>query len=72
MVYAREHGSKTLTFQVSGMLWRNSLVMQDRETGTNWSQVTGEAIRGTLTGQELRQIPAQQTTWGKWRSGHPE
>ena len=39
---------KELTFMVSGMLWRDSLVMQDRETETLWSHVTGEAIRGPL------------------------
>ncbi len=72
MVYAREVGGRTLTLMVSGMLWRDSLVMMDEETKTLWSQVTGEAIRGPLKGKRLQIIPAVQTTWSRWRASHPD
>ncbi len=72
MVYARKVGDKELTFIVSGRLWRNSLVMQDKETGTHWSHVNGEALEGPLKGTKLARIPAVHTTWRKWRSRHPE
>jgi len=42
-VYARTVGSRTLTFGVSGMLYRDALVMYDRETESLWSQVHGLA-----------------------------
>jgi hypothetical protein len=63
---------RTLTFGVSGKLIRNSLVMFDRETGTLWSHLTGEALEGSLTGQHLQQLLSEQTTWGRWRAEHPE
>ncbi len=70
-MYARDVGGKTLTFGVSGKLIRNSLVMFDRETGTLWSHLTGEALQGPMVGQHLQQVLSEQTTWGHWRSEHP-
>ncbi len=71
-MYARDVNGRTLTFGVSGKLIRNSLVMFDRETGTLWSHLTGEALDGPLVGQHLQQLLSEQTTWGRWRAEHPE
>jgi hypothetical protein len=71
VVYAREVGERRLTFQVSGKLWRNAMVMQDRQTGSLWCHVTGEALDGPLAAARLRQLPAVQTTWKLWRREHP-
>ena len=72
MVHARQIDGRTLDFGVSGKLWRNSLVMQDRQTGSLWSHVTGEALAGELAGAELEILPAVQTTWSAWRQQHPD
>lgn len=72
MVYARTAGDRTYTFIVSGKLWRNSLIMQDVETGSLWSQVTGEALDGPTRGQRLETIPSVQTTWARWVREHPK
>jgi hypothetical protein len=72
VVYARTLGSTTYTFQVSGMLWRNSLIMRDRETGSLWSHITGRAIAGPARGAVLPAIDSVQTTWAKWLAEHPE
>jgi hypothetical protein len=72
VVYARTLGRTTYTFQVSGRLWRNSLIMEDRETGTSWSQVTGRALYGQHKGAQLQKLEAIETTWGKWRKAHPD
>lgn len=72
MVYARRVGDRTLTFIVSGRLWRDSLIMMDRETETLWSHVTGEAIRGELKGTRLERVPVAYTTWKKWKAKHPD
>ncbi len=70
-MYARKVGDRTLTFGVSGLLVRNSLVMYDRETGSLWSQLTGQALTGPLAGQQLAQVAASQASWGAWRRSHP-
>ncbi len=72
MVYARRHDDRILTFIVSGRLWRDSLIMQDKETGTFWSHVTGEALLGSLTGASLESIPSVQTSWAEWFREHPD
>ena len=72
MVYARTLGGKTYTFQVSGKLWRNSLIMQDRETGSSWSHVIGRAIDGKAKGAQLEKLEAVETTWGRWYEAHPD
>ena len=50
----------------------NGLVMYDRETGSLWSQVIGQAVDGRLKGEELSILPALQTTWERWLSDHPD
>ena len=71
-MHARQVGDRTLSFIVSGKLWRNSLIMQDRETGSLWSHITGECLDGELVGTVLEQVPMVQTTWGEWKKAHPE
>ena len=71
MVYARTLGAHTYTFQVSGKLWRNSFIMEDRETSTSWSHVTGRALDGPARGAQLQALPSVQTTWAEWKAAHP-
>jgi hypothetical protein len=71
VVYARTTGDKTLTLIVSGKLWRNSLIMQDRETESLWSHITGEAMDGAMKGSTLEYIPSVQTAWSEWVKEHP-
>lgn len=46
--------------------------MMDKETGTLWSHVTGEAMDGELAGNYLEDLPVVQTTWSWWRAKFPE
>lgn len=46
--------------------------MYDRGTGSYWSQVTGEAIRGPLAGRRLSEVPSVVTNWGDWKKLHPD
>lgn len=54
------------------MLWKDALVMYDRETETLWSQFNAKAIHGPLEGMELKPYPAVHTTWGQWKRLHPD
>lgn len=46
--------------------------MQDNQTGTLWSHITGEAMDGPLKGRSLETIPSVQTTWADWFGEHPD
>jgi hypothetical protein len=70
-VYARIVAGRTLTFGVSGMLYRDALVMYDRETGSLWSQIDGRAIRGPLLGHVLQPVPSIHAIWNEWKTLYP-
>lgn len=72
IVYDRRVEGRTLEFGVSGMLWRENLVMYDRETDSWWSQASGTAIQGRLRGQQLTPMVSTMTTWQDWLTRHPE
>lgn len=59
-------------FGVSGLLYRDDLVMYDRATGSLWSQLLATAIRGERTGDRLALLPTTMTSWGEWRTAHRE
>ena len=46
--------------------------MRDRQTGTVWAHLDGDAERGPLTGERLTIVPLPQMTWGEWRNEYPE
>ena len=71
-MYAREVEEQTLTFGVSGMLYKDALIMFDRETESLWTQVDGLAILGPLGGRQLRALPAIHATWRQWKTLYPE
>jgi len=54
------------------MLWEHSLVMIDKETGSLWSHLLGEAMRGPLEGEVLETIPSVMTDWKSWKEKYPQ
>ena len=71
-IYDRSVDGRVLTFENSGALWRDTLVLRDRETGTYWSAATGLALSGSLAGRRLDPVPATYTTAREWRRAFPE
>jgi uncharacterized protein DUF3179 len=47
-------------------------VLKDRETGSVWSALTGEALSGPLAGTRLARIPSLILTWERWKSLHSD
>lgn len=61
---------RPLTFRLIGINNQNFL-MEDRETGSWWQQVSGEAIHGPLKGRRLAQVPHDEVTFGLWAREYP-
>jgi hypothetical protein len=59
------------TFGVSGRLVNSNLIMYDRSTDSQWPQILGKAIDGSLRGTKLQEFPIIWTTWEKWKERHP-
>jgi hypothetical protein len=72
MVFRREFSGRTLTFGVSGLLYRSDLLLFDRETESLWSQIASVAVTGAAIGTRLELIRSHHSTWGDWRKAHPE
>lgn len=62
----------TTAFGVSGLLFRENLVLYDDATGSLWSQILATAISGPRTGETLEALPSTLTTWGAWRERFPD
>ena len=72
-MYGREYDGRELQFEPSGGLLYSALVMQDKESDTYWSIMTGDAIAGEQKGTDLVELPVgSKATWGDWRREHPE
>ncbi len=71
-VFDRRVEGRVLDFQNSGALWRDTLVLRDRATGTYWSAATGRALSGPLAGQRLRAVPAVVARAEDWQRTYPE
>jgi len=72
VVAERTVDGEPTVFGVSGLLWRNDLVMYDEATDSLWSQIVATAIRGSRTGERLTIVPSTLTTWDEWREANPE
>lgn len=71
---AQASDGHTYTFGSSGLLYRSNKLMYDRQTGTLWSQLTGEPVFGALVSRKmapLRVLPVTVTTWKEWLAMHP-
>ncbi len=64
--------SEVVEFGVSGKLYNSDLLMYDRKTESYWSQITGTAVVGELTGQRLEFYPSELMTWGDWKRAYPD
>ena len=67
----RRVGGEETQFGVSGLLYRNALVMYDEATDSLWSQLAAQAIQGPMTGETLNLEQVTVTTWGAWQDDHP-
>jgi len=66
VAYARDG-----TFASSGALFKNTPVLEDRETGSHWILYPNVAFAGPRAGARLPDLEARRSTWGAWRRAHP-
>ena len=59
-------------FGVSGLLYQSDLLMYDHQTESLWSQIAMEAVAGPLTGEKLRHVFLEHTTWENWFHENPD
>jgi len=72
MVLDRRVGDVALTLAVFGSLWRESMVLYDQETMTQWSQWDGQGRMGPLRGRRLECLPSSIAAWQDWFRQYPD
>lgn len=72
MVHRRLIEGTEVVFGVQGALLGNAMTFWDHDTGSIWSQPTGQAVAGPRRGQVLETLPVTYTTWGAWRESYPD
>jgi hypothetical protein len=61
---------RDLTFHLYGG-YQGTVVMQDDQTGTLWSHVTGESLAGPLVSHSMEQLPVELVPLEQWIARHP-
>lgn len=72
IVYDRVVGDQTLSFGMSGLIYRADILLYDRETQSLWSRFLDEAVAGPSAGSPVLGLPNQLETLGEWKSKFPE
>ncbi|MGB3687098.1 MAG: DUF3179 domain-containing protein [Ornithinimicrobium sp.] len=72
VAFERDLDGEVLTFGTSGRLYRDNLVMYDRQTESLWPQLTGQASIGVKTGTQLTAIPLGTVAWTDFLAAHPD
>ena len=64
--------NQTTTFGVSGLLYNSNLILYDRRTNSNWSQMRQQSINGELINLTPNNFTVVETIWGVWKNMYPE
>jgi uncharacterized protein DUF3179 len=70
LVWERTVDGRVLNFRLAGINNQN-FIMQDRETGSWWQQVSGAAILGPLKGKRLARVFHDELTFRAWAAEQP-
>ena len=74
IVYLPEKDGVHYELGTSGFLYRSNKLMYDHATKSMWSTIKGEPVVGKLVGKDIKLDTHHvvTTTWGKWKSQHPD
>jgi hypothetical protein len=61
----------SMEFGVSGLLFRNNLILYDRQTASRYSQMQLRGVNGPMAHTYLQTIPVVETTWKTWKTMYP-
>ena len=67
---SKVNGAKS-TFGVSGLLYNTNLILYDRSTDSNWSQIGLQCVNGSRIGDEPVLMDVIETNWGTWKALYP-
>ena len=72
VVFRREVENQVHNFDVVEAQTGQPLLMVDRETGSRWVALTGEAVEGPLDGAVLKRFRSHLSFWFAWTDFYPD
>ncbi len=60
------------TFGVSGLLYNSNLIPYDRISGSYWSQMLNQSIRGVRVEEAIERISVVEVRWQNFKQTYPE
>jgi len=73
-VFERQYGDEVIEFGISGLLFNSNVLLYDRaKQGPEslWSQMASAAVTSAKSGQPLKRLPLEVTSWSDWAARHP-
>ena len=61
-----------MEFGVSGLIFRNNLILYDRTFYSRYSQMQIRGVNGPMSGTVLETTPVIQTSWAVWKKMYPD
>lgn len=71
-VWQLGNSENNIGFGVSGLLYNTNLILYDRATNSNWSQMSLECVYGERLGDKPTLKGMVETTWEQWKKMYPE
>ena len=74
IAWKRPATGEAAQFGVSGLLYNSNLILYDRASDSNWSQMQQKSVYGSRAGESLEQdqVRIVETTWSQWREWYPD
>lgn len=67
----RNLGGNSVEYGVSGLLFRNNLIMYDRFSTSFWSQMQLRSVGGDFAGTDVNVVQVIETDWATWKEMYP-
>jgi hypothetical protein len=64
--------NRNTEFGVSGLIFRNNLILYDRASFSRFSQMQMRGVNGPMSGTRMETLTVIQTPWSTWKSMFPE
>jgi hypothetical protein len=71
MAWQGDDNAGDYTFGVSGLLYNANLILYDRATDSNWSQMLMLCVNGSRIRQDANILHVIETTWETWQQLYP-
>jgi hypothetical protein len=60
------------TYGTSGLLYNSNLILYDRQTDSNWSQMLNQSVNGALINNQADKVVSLEMSWASWKLMYPD